>query len=230
MDGAGLGPATSAMWMQRSTNWANRPLAFLGLNYYTKSLKLEDVARIVKKALGLLYEMVEVFVVSASIFVVVYLFLMQPHQVKGSSMFPTFHDGEYVLTDKVTFRTRDPKWGDVIVFKSPVNKDFDFIKRVIAVPGDRVMISKGKVYINGELLNESYLPPEYTTAAGQFLREGAEYSIPEGEIFAVGDNRGHSSDSRDWGTVPYQNIVGKALFRYWPADKAGLIVNPVENQ
>ncbi len=188
------------------------------------------MARIVKKFLGLLYEMVEVFVVSASIFVVVYLFLMQPHQVKGSSMFPTFHDSEYVLTDKVTFRTRVPKWGDVIVFRAPVNENFDFIKRVIAVPGDRIMISGGKVNVNGTPLNEFYLPPEYTTAAGQFLREGVEYTIPEGSVFAVGDNRGHSSDSRDWGPVPYQNIVGKAFFRYWPADKVGLIVNPVENQ
>lgn len=202
----------------------------MGLNYYTKSLKLKDVARIVKKFLGLLYEMVEVFVVSASIFVVVYLFLMQPHQVKGSSMFPTFHDGEYVLTDKVTFRTRAPKWGDVIVFRAPVNENFDFIKRVIAIPGDRIMISGGKVFVNGQPLDEFYLPPEYTTAAGQFLREGMEYAIPEGSVFALGDNRGHSSDSRDWGPVPDQNIVGKAFFRYWPSDKVGLVVNPVENQ
>lgn len=202
--------------------------SFLALHYYTKRLKLIDVARIVKKALGLLYEMVEVFVVSASIFVVVYLFLMQPHQVKGSSMFPTFHDGEYVLTDKVTYRTRDPKWGDVVVFKAPVNESFDFIKRVIAIPGDRIMISSGKIFVNGSALDEFYLPPEYTTAAGQFLREGLEFLVPEGSVIAIGDNRSHSSDSRDWGPVPFQNIVGKAFFRYWPADKAGLIVNPVE--
>jgi signal peptidase I len=172
--------------------------------------------------------MIEVFVVSASIFVVVYLFLMQPHQVKGSSMFPTFKDGEYVLTDKVTFRTRAPKYGDVIVFKAPVNENFDFIKRVIAVPGDRVSVEAGKVSVNGTQLNEFYLPPEYTTAQGQFLHEGVEYVVPEGYVFAMGDNRDHSSDSRDWGPVPDENIVGKAFFRYWPADKVGLIVNPVE--
>lgn len=188
------------------------------------------MARLVKKALGLLYEMVEVFVVSASIFVVVYLFLMQPHQVKGSSMFPTFKDGEYVLTDKVTFRTRRPIWGDVIVFKAPINENFDFVKRVIGVPGDKIMVSGGKVFINGKPLNEVYLPSEYTTAAGQFLHEGTEYTIPEGSVFALGDNRDHSSDSRDWGPVPDKNIIGRAFFRYWPTSKMGVIVNPIEGK
>src|SRR3989339_1205218 len=96
-----------------------------------------------RKLVHIVYEFVEAFVISASVFVVIYLFLMQPHQVKGSSMFPTFKDGEYVLTDKVTFRTRLPAYGDVIVFKAPVNENFDFIKRVIGIPGDRVMVSEG---------------------------------------------------------------------------------------
>jgi signal peptidase I len=95
------------------------------------------------------YEFVEAFVISASVFVVIYLFLMQPHQVKGSSMFPTFKDKEYLLTDKVTYRTREPRDGDVIVFKAPINEDFDFIKRIIATPGQTVMVKEGKVYIDG---------------------------------------------------------------------------------
>ena len=197
------------------------------MKYYTKRRKLKAVAHLLKKIVGLLYEMVEVFVVSASIFVVVYLFLMQPHQVKGSSMSPTFRDGEYLLTDKVTYRTRLPMYGDVIIFKAPINENFDFIKRVIAIPGDRVMIRGTKVYVNGNPLSEVYLPPEYTTSAGQFLREGAEYTVPEGSVFALGDNRDHSSDSRDWGPVPYQNIIGRAFFRYWPSNKVGIIVNPI---
>ncbi len=202
-------------------------MLFSSLNYYISSLKLKVVVRIVKKVVSLLYEMVEVFVVSASIFVVVYLFLMQPHQVKGSSMFPTFKDGEYVLTDKVTYRTRKPMYGDVIVFKAPINENFDFIKRVIGLPGDRISVAGGKVVVNGNHLSESYLPPEYTTAPGQFLQAGAEYVVPQGSVFAMGDNRDHSSDSRDWGPVPDQNIIGRAFFRYWPANKVGIIVNPV---
>lgn len=179
-----------------------------------------------RKIIGLLYEVVEVFVVSASIFVVVYLFLMQPHQVKGSSMFPTFKDGEYLLTDKITYRTRAPEWGDVIVFKAPINENYDFIKRVIATAGETVMVQGGGVYVNGNKLDEIYLPPEYTTQPGQFLHEGQIYTVPDGNLVAFGDNRDHSSDSRDWGPVPLQNIIGKAFFRYYPFNVAGIINNP----
>ncbi len=171
-------------------------------------------------------DIIEVFVVSMSVFIVVYLFLMQPHQVKGNSMFPTFHDGEYLMTDKVTYKTRMPKRGDVIVFKAPVNEDFDFIKRVIGEPGDRVMVKNNRVFINGKELKEEYLPPEYTTKASNYLQEGQEVTVSEGTIFAFGDNRGHSSDSREWGPVPYKNIIGRAFFRYWPLNKAGIITNP----
>lgn len=181
-----------------------------------------------KKIIRILYEFIEAFVISASVFVVVYLFLMQPHQVKGSSMFPTFKDQEYLLTDKVTYKTRQPKYGDVIVFKAPINENFDFIKRVIATPGQTVMVKDGYVYVNGQQLNEFYLPAEYTTSPGQFLHEGEAYVVPENNIMAFGDNRDHSSDSRDWGPVPYRNIVGRVFFRYWPAGVAGVVINPVK--
>ncbi|HCQ30843.1 TPA: signal peptidase I [Candidatus Collierbacteria bacterium] len=181
-----------------------------------------------RKFVHIIYEFVEAFVISASVFVVVYLFLMQPHQVKGSSMFPTFKDKEYLLTDKVTYRARQPMDGDVIVFKAPINEDFDFIKRVIATPGQTVMVKEGKVFIDGQMLEEFYLPKEYTTAPGQFLHDGEEYTVQPNEIMAFGDNRDHSSDSRDWGPVPYRNIVGKVFFRYWPSNVAGLVMGPVK--
>jgi signal peptidase I len=168
-----------------------------------------------------------VFVLSASVFIVVYLFLMQPHQVKGNSMVPNFHDGEYLLTDKVTFRRRLPIYGDVVVFKAPVNENYDFIKRVIAIPGEKIMIKENRVYLNDQILDESaYLPSDFITRAGQFLREGVEFSVPEGTVFVLGDNRDHSSDSREWGPVPLENIVGKTFFRYWPPETVGLISNP----
>ena len=176
----------------------------------------------------IVYDLVEAFVVSASIFVVIYLFLMQPHQVKGSSMFPTFKDGEYLLTDKITYKRRDPAWGDVIVFKSPLNENFDFIKRVIAVAGQTIMVKNGRIFVDNQQLDESYLPPEFSTAAGQFLRDGESFLVPEGTVMAIGDNRDHSSDSRDWGPVPNDNIVGRAFFRYYPFSKAGVIINPIK--
>ncbi len=166
--------------------------------------------------------------ISASVFVVVYLFLMQPHQVKGSSMFPTFKDQEYLLTDKITYKQRLPMFGDVIVFKAPVNENFDFIKRVIAIPGQTVMIKEGHVYVDGNMLDEFYLPAEYTTSPGQFLAEGEEFTVPDNTVMAFGDNRDHSSDSRDWGPVPNQNIVGRVFFRYWPTKVMGVVVNPIK--
>jgi len=181
-----------------------------------------------RKLVHVVYEFVESFVISASVFVVVYLFLMQPHQVKGSSMFPTFKDKEYLLTDKVTYRMRQPKNGDVIVFKAPINESFDFIKRIIATPGQAVSVKDGFVYVDDQKLDEFYLPSEYVTVPGQFLSEGESYTVQTGEVMAFGDNRDHSSDSRDWGPVPYRNIVGRVFFRYWPAEAAGLVIHPVE--
>ena len=182
---------------------------------------------VVRKVFKIIYEMIEAFVVSASVFVVIYLFLMQPHQVKGSSMFPTLETGQYLLTDKVTLKRREPVRGDVVVFKSPLDENFDFIKRVLAIPGDTIMIKNGYVYLNGQVLDEPYLPSDYTTFGGQFLKEGIGYLVPEFSVIAIGDNRGHSSDSRDWGPVPYENIVGRAFFRYWPSETVGVIENPV---
>ncbi len=181
-----------------------------------------------RKFVHVVYEFIEAFVISASVFVVVYLFLMQPHQVKGSSMFPTFKDQEYLLTDKVTYRTREPMDGDVVVFKAPINENFDFIKRVIATPGQTVEVRDGHVFVDGKMLDEFYLPQEYTTAPGQFLHEGESYTVQLGEVMTFGDNRDHSSDSRDWGPVPYRNIIGKVFFRYWPSKVAGFVMNPVK--
>lgn len=180
-----------------------------------------------RKLVHIVYEFVESFVISASVFVVVYLFLMQPHQVKGSSMFPTFKDKEYLLTDKVTYKLRQPRDGDVVVFKAPINENFDFIKRIIATPGETVSVRDGFVYVDGKKLDEFYLPSEHTTVAGQFLTEGESYTVQDGEVMAFGDNRDHSSDSRDWGPVPYRNIVGRVFFRYWPANMVGLVMEPV---
>jgi signal peptidase I len=179
----------------------------------------------VKKFVHVVYEFVEAFVISASVFVVVYLFLMQPHQVKGNSMYPTFKDQEFLLTDKITYKRSDPKYGDVIVFKAPVNENFDFIKRIIALPGQTVMIKGGHVYIDGIILIENYLSSSVVTNPGQFLLDGESYVVQPGEVMAFGDNREHSSDSRDWGPVPEGNIVGRVFFRYWPTKAVGVISN-----
>lgn len=175
-----------------------------------------------KNLFGVFWDFIEAIVFALAIFVVVYLFLFQPNQVKGNSMDPTFHDGEYILTDKISYRLGLPKRGDVVVFKSPKNADVDFIKRIIGLPGERVKIVGGKVYVNSELFDESsYLDQSVYTGPESFLAENQEITIPAGRFFVMGDNRSHSSDSRDFGPVMPSEFIGKVFFRYWPIDRFG---------
>ncbi|NIO20700.1 MAG: signal peptidase I, partial [Candidatus Aenigmarchaeota archaeon] len=109
-------------------------------------------------------DIIETVVLALAIFVLVYLFLVQPHQVRGNSMYPNFHDGEYLLTDKISYRLGEPDRGDVIVFKAPKNQEYDYIKRIVALPGDSVVIRNGKIYLNNQLAEETYLPEEFSTS------------------------------------------------------------------
>lgn len=172
---------------------------------------------IFRKFASFVADTVQSFVVAGAIFAVIYLFLLQPHQVVGDSMVPNFHDGEYILTDKISYRTRMPRTGEVIVFKSPTNPEKDFIKRIIARPEDKIRIKDGKVFINGKGLNEStYIPQDFKTFAGQTIQEGVEYQVPPDSYFVLGDNRLNSSDSREWGFLKKDAIIGKSLVVYWP--------------
>jgi signal peptidase I len=181
------------------------------------------LVEIIQRIGKFIMDIIEVIVISMSIFIVVYLFLMQPHQVKGSSMYPTFYDGEFLMTDKVSYKLHPPRRGDVVVFKSPIAEDFDFIKRVLAVPGDRIMVKQNRIWLNGKVLDEPYLPKDYVTQPGNYLREGVESVVPPNSYMTIGDNRGHSSDSREWGPVPIENFIGKGLFRYYPFPKFWLV-------
>ncbi len=162
-----------------------------------------------------------------SIFIVVYLFILQPNQVKGQSMEPTFSNGDYILTSKITYKFREVKRGDVIILKSPKNPEIEFIKRIVAIPGDKVMIKNGSLYINGRLLEEPYAKPPTQVWPGGYIKEGEEVVVPEGYVFVLGDNRPRSSDSREFGPVPIQDIIGVVFYRYFPPSKAGPIRNPL---
>lgn len=177
-----------------------------------------------KNLFGVFWDFIEAIVFALAIFVVVYLFLFQPNQVKGSSMYPNFKDGQFIFTDKISYRLGDPKRGDVVVFRSPKNQDIDFIKRVVALPGETVKISGGKVFVNGSELNEAtYLTEDVITGPEAYLANDQEVIIPPGMYFVMGDNRGHSSDSRDFGPVKPHEFVGKVFFRYWPVTELGKI-------
>ncbi len=176
------------------------------------------------KRLGAFFlDILEVIVFAVAIFLFLYLLVLQPHKIKGASMEPNFPNGEYLLTDKVTYRFGEPKRGDVIVFKAPTGDGEEFIKRIIGLPGERVSIKNGRVYLNGNLLDEDYIPDVSPTYGGGFLQENETYSIPEGNFFVLGDNRPHSSDSRSWGTITKDKITGRAWVIYWPPKNAGLV-------
>lgn len=169
---------------------------------------------------------IQTFLFAASIFLVIYVFFLRPFQIDGASMFPTFVHGEHVLTNLISLKFDDPKRGDVIVFKSPEDEKKDFIKRVIGIAGDSVSLRDGYVYLNNEKLNELYLGPEVRTRGGAFLDDGNMVTVPRGEFFVMGDNRANSSDSRAWGFIKRDAIIGKSLFVYWPVNKMRVVKNP----
>lgn len=185
---------------------------------------------VVKIVIEFVMDILETVVFIGSLFIVVYLFILAPNQVKGTSMEPTFHSGEYILTSKVTYKFRPMQRGDVVVFKSLANPDIDYIKRVIGLPGDTIEVRGSDVYVNGKLLEEGYISDRTNLWEGGFLRDNEPVRVPEDEIFVMGDNRPHSSDSREFGFVPIQNIIGQVFYRYFPSDKIGAIDNPVPKE
>ena len=170
-------------------------------------------------------DFIQTLVVFGAVFAIIYLFVAQFHKVSGNSMFPTYHNGDFLITEKIGLRLGEPKRGDVIVLKNPRDESQDFIKRIIALPGDTVKVENDSVFINGNLLSEPYLPPQTTTHAGAFLTEGSSVKAGPNQYFVFGDNRGHSSDSREWGAITKQEIIGRAFFRYWPPQVVGLLTN-----
>ncbi len=182
---------------------------------------------IARKIYAFLLDAVQTLLVAAAVFLVIYMFLFRPFEVNGQSMYPNFHDREYVLTNLIALKFGNPKLGDIVVFKAPDNPEKDFIKRVIGVAGDNVMIKDGDVYLNGQLLDQdAFLTSEVKTYAGAFLKEGIPVTIPQGEYFVMGDNRSYSSDSREWGFVKQDELIGKSFLVYWPISEMRLVSNP----
>lgn len=173
-------------------------------------------------------EFVQSIVLALSVFVLLYLFVAQPNEVKGNSMLPNFVNSEYLLTDKLTYQFSDPKRGDVVVFKAPPSEpcaedECEYIKRVIGIPGDRVMVKDTKVYLNGQLLDQTFLPSDFVTDGGSYAKEGIEKIVPANEYLCFGDNRSHSRDGREFGPIKKESIVGRAFVKYWPIKAIGLI-------
>jgi len=155
----------------------------------------------------LLREIVETVLLTAAIFLIVNAATGR-FRIEGQSMEPNLHDGEYVLIDKISYLLHPPERGDVVVF-APPNNERDYIKRVIGLPGDTVEIRGGQVLVNGVALDEPYLQNRTNV-------EMPARSVEEGRYFLMGDNRNNSSDSRSFGAINPQSIVGRAWLVYWP--------------
>ena len=132
-------------------------------------------------------------------------------RVDGFSMRPTLQDGEYILVNKLAYKFSEPVRGDIVVFVFPVNPEEDLIKRIIGVPGDTITIQDGMLRVNGVVVDEPYInaPPAYN----------GTWQVPEGELFVLGDNRNDSRDSHQWGLLPIENVIGRAVLIYWPPEE-----------
>lgn len=159
-------------------------------------------------------ELVQTLLIAGALFLVVN-FLTARIRVEGSSMEPSLHHGEFVVVNRLAYRLGMPQRGDIVVFHFPLDDGRRFIKRVIGEPGDVVQISDGQVFINGELLAEPYIssPPSYD----------GQWHVGQEQVFVLGDNRNNSSDSQNWGMLPLDEIIGKAVLVYWPPEDVGLI-------
>jgi signal peptidase I len=190
---------------------------------------------------GSFVELVMIVVVALGLALGIQAFLVKPFRIPSASMVPTLDIGQRVLVDRVSLRFGDPDVGDVIVFKPPLGADTDtcgaqhpddqpcprptdeeskanFIKRVIATGGDRVKVIDGHAYVNGKRLNEPYARFDSNCGICNLPRE---MTVPKGYYFMMGDNRGESADSRLWGPIDKDAMIGKAFMTYWPPGRIG---------
>ena len=156
------------------------------------------------------------FAIGTAIIIVVFFY--QPVKVEGTSMLPELVDQERIFVNKFVYRIENIARRDIVVFWYPLDTTKSYIKRVIGIPGDVVELRRGEVLVNGETIEESYVPPNYFDR-----RSYPPVYVEPGQYYVLGDHRNQSNDSRMWGLVPEQNIYGKAVFRYWPVSKMGTI-------
>jgi len=162
-------------------------------------------------------EVLESVAIAVVLAVIIRVFLFQPFFIPSGSMEPTLIEGDRIIVSKIHYRLGNPKRGEIIVFKYPVDPKKDFIKRVIGLPGETLEIRDSKLYINGEFVEQPFLPP------GLSYGSYGPVTIPEGQYFMMGDNRNNSEDSRFWGMLPQENIIGKTLLIYWPVNRVQLL-------
>lgn len=168
------------------------------------------------RTLSILRELIETLVFTALIFFLVRTFLFENYRVIGRSMEPTLANDQFLVVNKLGYRLYEPQRGDIIVFQERAVGDRKLIKRVIGLPGEVVEIRSGQVFVNDLPLDEPYITDPGTSTQ-------SPTPVPEGHYFVLGDHRTNSSDSRNWGTLPEDRILGKAWISYWPPGLWGVI-------
>lgn len=187
-------------------------------NFVPEIIGAESDSESVKQSTGsfgkMIREFLEIILIAGGLFLAVNLITARV-RVESISMQPNLNEGEFVVVSRLAYRWDAPQRGDIIVFRFPGNQQKRYIKRVIGVEGDLVSIYDGQVIVNGQVLDEPYIaaPPTY---------EG-EWVVDTDEVFVLGDNRNNSNDSKNWGTLESDAIIGKAIFVYWPPTEIGLI-------
>lgn len=171
-------------------------------------------SKVTSRFYSLLREIGETFLIAGMLFLAVNLFTARI-RVEGGSMEPSLHDGEFVVINRLAYRWNDPQRGEIIVFRFPLDLERRFIKRIIGLPGDTVTVREGQVLVNSLPLQEPYVsaPPRYD----------GTWTVEEGHVFVLGDNRNNSSDSQNWGSLSKEEIIGKAIIIYWPLGDLGII-------
>lgn len=170
------------------------------------------------------WDITKVILISVAIIVPIRTFIFQPFFVRGASMEPSFYNGDYLIIDELSYRLNDPQRGEVVVFRPPNNDNQFYIKRIIGLPGEKVTINESRVTVLSEgkeiVLTELYTSKDFSAGSKEIIAGPGEYVL-------LGDNRGHSSDSRVFGPVSRKNFVGRVFLTAWPLADFSLFASPV---
>jgi len=181
-------------------------------NKEMKNLKKEDIKKGKK---SMIRELLETVISAGIIAFIIITFIGQVTVVRGASMEPTLHDRERLIANKISYRFQSPERNEIVIFRPPIGIKRNYIKRIIGIPGDKIEIVDGKIYVNDQALEEPYV--KYRSS-----EDMPPTIVPTGSFFVLGDNRPNSSDSRYWGFVPRKNVIGKAWIVFWPLNKIRL--------
>ena len=225
-------PAFAAAHYLKLAPWENYLLyAFLagaGLMLYYRRQVIQDW-RLLRARPGqwlrvLWKEWGEPILVAGILALVIRTYLLGPYKIPTGSMRPTFLEGDRIFVDKISYRFHPPGRGDIIVFKYPLDRKKDYVKRLAGLPGDALEIRDGKLIINGRAMDDAPFSDHYYYNQNdwKYGRTAQIVQVPEGHYFALGDNSAQSSDSRNWGFVPRKNVVGRAFFIWWPPNRIKL--------